>query len=401
MAHLEKFTKAACGHLFKHYERAKEFDPDTGLLEYVQFSNQQIDLSRTHLNYNLAVNQTMRQGEFIRKRCSEVKLHNRANVKVMCSWVITAPKELPKEELQAFFKACYEFMAKRYGEENVISAYVHMDETTPHMHFAFVPVTPDKKKGGYKVSAKEVIDKQELLVFHKELSKHLEKALGHSVGVLNGATAQGNKTIAELKEKSAMERAERAEKQARKSEEDLRSIKAQVETASEGLKDILDKKARAAEIKSLHLFGETVKYDKAMLESTRAIGTEAAEKLRQAIDKEQANAAREQRLKEWSLEIVPLHEQAENSAIAAQTEYDRAKELREKQESFIRGTARKIAEKMTEQRITEMFGDIPDTRGKRLEDFCERLKFADGTNALQAFEKQEQALKARSRGHGR
>ena len=138
-----------------------------------------------------------------------------------------------------------------------------------------------------------------------------------------------------------------------------------------------------------------------MLESTRAIGTEAAEKLRQAIDKEQANAAREQRLKEWSSEIVPLHEQAENSAIAAQTEYDRAKELREKQESFIRGTARKIAEKMTEQRITEMFGDIPDTRGKRLEDFCERLKFADGTNALQAFEKQEQALKARSRGRGR
>ncbi len=119
----------------------------------------------------------------------------------MCSWVITAPKELPKEELHAFFKASYEFMAKRYGEENVISAYVHMDETTPHIHFAFVPVTPDKKKGGYKVSAKEVIDKRELLVFHKELAKHLEKSLGHSVGVLNGATAQGNKTIAELKEK--------------------------------------------------------------------------------------------------------------------------------------------------------------------------------------------------------
>ncbi len=138
-----------------------------------------------------------------------------------------------------------------------------------------------------------------------------------------------------------------------------------------------------------------------MLESTRAIGAEAAEKLRQAIDKEQANAAREQRLNEWSSEIVPLHEQAENSAIAAQAEHDRAKELREKQESYIRGTARKIAEKMMEQRITEMFGDITDTRGKRLEEFCQNLKFSDGTNALQAFEKQEQALKARSRGHGR
>lgn len=397
MAHVMKFTKAACGHMFKHYERAKEFNPETGQLEYVKFANQQINPERTHLNYNLAVHQTMRQGDFIRKRCSEVKLQKRKDVKVMCSWVVTAPKDLPETEQAAFFKAVYDFMVKRYGEENVISAYVHMDETTPHMHFAFVPVTPDKKKGGYKVSAKEVIDKRELLVFHKELAKHLEKVLGHSVGVLNGTTAQGNKSIAELKEKSALERADKAEKEARQSEKKaetakstLLSVNAKVEAAAEELKIILDKKSRASEIKTSHIFGETVSYHKNMLDSTRAIGSEAYDELKRANETLQKAKALEVEVRQKEKEIEQLHRQAADDS-------KRAKVLREQEEQYIIGTAHSIADK----RMEEMFGDISDKRGKRLEEFCERLKFADGTNALQAFEKQEQALKARNHKHGR
>lgn len=398
MANVQKYTKAACGHMFKHYERAKEYDPDTGQLEYVKFANQQIDPQRSHLNYNLAAHQTMRQGDFIRKRCSEVKLQNRKDVNVMCSWVLTAPKDLPKTEQADFFKASYEFMANRYGRENVISAYVHLDETSPHIHFAFIPVTADKKKGGYKVSAKEVITKHELQVFHQELSKHLEKALGHSVGVLNGSTQDGNKTIAELKEKSALERADKAEKAALQSEQkaqaancELLTVNAKVQAAAEELKNILDKKARAAEIKSSLIFGgETVSYHKNMLESTRAIGSEAYNELKKANEILQQAKALEVQNKQKEQEIAPLHRQA-------QGEYERAKELREKEEQYIRGTAQKIADK----RIEEMFGGISDKRGKRLEEFCEHLKFSDGTNALQAFEKEEQALKARSKGRGR
>ena len=209
MAHLAKFTKAACGHMFKHYERAKTLNPETGQAEYIKFANQEINPQRTHLNYNLAVHQTMRQGDFIRKRCSEVKLQNRKDVNVMCSWVLTAPKNLPETEQERFFKASYEFMANRYGKENVVSAYVHLDETTPHIHFSFIPITEDKKKGGFKVSAKEVINRRELQAFHQDLDRYLEKALGHSVDVLNGSTKDGNKSVAELKEKSTLERIEK------------------------------------------------------------------------------------------------------------------------------------------------------------------------------------------------
>lgn len=98
-------------------------------------------------------------------------------------------------------------MANRYGKENVVSAYVHLDKTAPHIHFSFIPITKDKKKGGLKVSAKEVINKRELQVFHQDLDRYLEKALGHSADVLNGSTKDGNKTAAELKEKTFREKA--------------------------------------------------------------------------------------------------------------------------------------------------------------------------------------------------
>lgn len=397
MAHLAKFTKAACGHMFKHYERAKGFNPDTGQVEYIKFANQEINSQRTHLNYNLAVHQTMRQGDFIRKRCSEVKLQNRKDVNVMCCWVLTAPKNLPEAERADFFKASYDFMANRYGEENVISAYVHLDETTPHIHFAFIPISEDKKKGGYKVSAKEVITKHELQAFHQELSKHLEKVLGHSVGVLNGATKYGNRSISELKEKSALERVEKAEIEACQSEKkaqaarcELLSVNAKVEAATEELKIILDKKSRASEIKVSHIFGETVSYHKNMLESTRSIGSEAYNELKKANELFQQVKALEIQNKQKEQELAPLYRQAQEDCQCA-------KELRENEERYIEETAQSIADK----RIEEMFEKISDKRGIRLEKFCERLKFSDGTNALQAFEKQEQALKARNHKHSK
>ena len=80
-----------------------------------------------------------------------------------------------------------------------------MDEVTPHMHFAFVPVTQDRKRGGYKVSAKEVITRRDLQTFHSDLSKYLEQQLGFPVNVLNEATKEGNRCIEQLKRQSATE----------------------------------------------------------------------------------------------------------------------------------------------------------------------------------------------------
>lgn len=210
MAHCKKMDKATCGHMFKHYERAKD---EQG--KYVKFGNENIDISRSYLNYNLAPARES-QGNFIRKRCNEVKCQNRKDVNVMCSWIVTVPKDLPEQEHSLFFKSSYEFLSDRYGKENVVSAYVHMDELTPHIHFAFVPIVYEQKHKRYKVSAKEAIDLKELKVFHGELSAHLEHALKHPVSILNEATMEGNKSIDELKRMSAVERLVEARSEASK-----------------------------------------------------------------------------------------------------------------------------------------------------------------------------------------
>ena len=191
--HVAKYNKSATGHMCAHYERRKD---DRG--EYIKFGNQNIDLSRTHLNYNLAPEHD--QIEFIQQRTSEVKCQKRADVNVMCDWVVTAPEGLDRGHLKDFFKASYDFFEKRYGRENVISSYVHMDETTPHMHFAFVPVVFDKKKEIYKVSAKQLITKTELKRMHPDLTRHLkeEYSWGRNLKILNGATINGNRTVVEL-----------------------------------------------------------------------------------------------------------------------------------------------------------------------------------------------------------
>lgn len=189
-----KFNKISCGHMTSHFDRSAK-----------NISNENINESKTNLNYNLA-DQSMQQIDFINKRCSEVKCQNRKDVNVMCSWVVTAPKDLSENELEPFFKATYEFLEKKYKKENVISAYVHMDEVTPHLHFAFVPVVKSLKKGKEieKVSAKELINRQELKLFHGALEKHIELSLGHEVNLLNQATKEGNKSIELLKRESAI-----------------------------------------------------------------------------------------------------------------------------------------------------------------------------------------------------
>lgn len=191
MAHLEKYTAAAAGHMFAHYDRSHSS------------STSNIDESRTHLNYNLAEkDQPLSCLDFLHKRMSEIKVLKRANVNVMCDWVVTAPENLTEEELPVFFDECYKFLNARYGKENVISAPVHMDETSPHLHYNFVPVVKDKKKEIFKLSAKECITRKDLSTFHTDLTKHMTAVFGRDIGILNGATVGGNKTIKQLKQTS-------------------------------------------------------------------------------------------------------------------------------------------------------------------------------------------------------
>jgi len=186
----EKFTRNQSGNILVHCDRS---DPNR------TYKNQEIDHSKTYLNYNLAPeHKGMTDYEFMKKRCEEFKILKRKDVNWLVSWVITIPADYIGNKA-LFFREVYNFMENRYGKDNVVSAYVHLDETNPHMHFCFVPVIFDKKKQEFKVNAKQCINKVELKQIHPEIQEYLENKLQTKVNILNGATAEGNKTIEQLK----------------------------------------------------------------------------------------------------------------------------------------------------------------------------------------------------------
>ena len=291
MANYAKYTKPAMGHMLKHYERAKD---DQG--EYLKFGNQEIDLERTGQNYNLAPKRDKSQLDFIHERLDEVHHLKRADVNVMCTWVVTAPKDLTKEQEEDFFKETYSFLKDKYKEENIVSAYVHMDETTPHMHFCFMPVVFDQKKQRNKLSAKECVTRNDLQHFHEELQQHLDEK-GISCNVLNEATREGNKAIKELKQGMAQETLKNVHTAIEKGQDELLSIEANKSALKRQIRALNDfkniqgevlTKKQVKDIKTENIFldGDRVKIKKSDLENlqkTALIGEQANDILGKAL----------------------------------------------------------------------------------------------------------------------
>lgn len=163
--HYDKFKTAGVQGVFRHCERyAKDG-------HYINFSNENIDTSRTHLNYDLGPGGN--QYQRMKERLSQLSYRKQKNNTVLCGWVLTAPKGLEGEELERFFKRSYKFMEALYGKENVVSCYVHMDEGRPHMHFLWVPGTQEKK-----LSASTVTDRKVLSKIHDDLQKEIDREFG-------------------------------------------------------------------------------------------------------------------------------------------------------------------------------------------------------------------------------
>lgn len=188
MAHMQKFAKAAVYGLAVHNERRKG----------CELSNKDIDLNRTHLNYNLASTiQPLPADKFVSQRVDEVHHLKRKDVIQMVDWIVTLPKNVPTEEEKRFFEHTFKFISSRYGEQNIVSGWVHNDESTPHIHISFVPVIV--KDGMEKLDCKSIMTKKELKSFHSDLEDYLTQELGYRPEIQNGATINGNRSIKELK----------------------------------------------------------------------------------------------------------------------------------------------------------------------------------------------------------
>jgi len=94
----------------------------------------------------------------------------RDSIKLIDTLVTATPEFFKKYSARKFFELATEFLTSEVGQQNILSAVVHLGEPTPHMHFCFVPLTQDGR-----LSAKEIIGNRQKLVewqdkFYKKLS---------------------------------------------------------------------------------------------------------------------------------------------------------------------------------------------------------------------------------------
>ena len=76
-----------------------------------------------------------------------------------------------RAEIRVFFEEALHFLEQHQSKETIISAVVHMDEKTPHMHLCFVPLTEDGR-----LSAKDIMgNKKKLTWWQDEFWEHMVK----------------------------------------------------------------------------------------------------------------------------------------------------------------------------------------------------------------------------------
>lgn len=192
---VQKMTAGSVAGIEIHDLRKKE----------ISHTNPDIDYNRSVLNYDLHEHPPGLDGlsyrSLVNERIGELQLSKavRKDAIVMAQVLVTSDSfffnnlqyhdatrnfdsELMRvsgnqDSIRKFFEDSYHFMCDRYGKENVISATVHMDERTPHMHFNFVPVTKDGR-----LSAKDIFTKisltEQQTAFHENVGAKWELLRG-------------------------------------------------------------------------------------------------------------------------------------------------------------------------------------------------------------------------------
>lgn len=147
-----------------HNERTKE--------KYA--SNPDIDPTRTHLNFHLIKPERKYRAES-EKQIAEAGCRTRSDSVRVVEALITATPEFFKgkkrAEIKEFFNEALEFIKQNQAPETIISAVVHLDEKSPHMHLCFVPLTEDKR-----LCAKEILgNKKKLTQWQDKYWEHMVK----------------------------------------------------------------------------------------------------------------------------------------------------------------------------------------------------------------------------------
>ena len=132
-----KYKGPEISNIEAHNERTKE--------KYA--SNPDVDTSRSKDNFHIIQPtdkyRAMSEALIKQYECPRVRSDS---VRIVETLITASPeffKGKKKSEIRGFFEHAVDFLKQELGEDRLISAVVHMDEKTPHMHVSFVPITQD------------------------------------------------------------------------------------------------------------------------------------------------------------------------------------------------------------------------------------------------------------------
>ena len=158
----KKYKGPAISPIEAHNERTKK--------QYA--SNPDIDTSRSRYNFHLVQPQGKYRAEADRQITAANCRVRKDSVRVVEALVTASPeffKGKSRSEIKAYFEYALEFLKGKQDSQTFISAVVHMDEKTPHLHLCFVPLTSDGR-----LSAKEIIgNKKKLVKWQDEFWEHM------------------------------------------------------------------------------------------------------------------------------------------------------------------------------------------------------------------------------------
>lgn len=183
--------------------------------------NNRVQPDMNFLNVDLIQSNNWMQD--IQAKIDRAGVKMRSNSVVALDAIYTASGEFFKgksnEECNQYFQDCLEFHQRKFG--HVISAIVHYDETTPHMHILSVPLTQDGR-----LSAREIIGNRTKM---SQMQTAFYEQVGRDYGLARGIHMDGQEKKEHI---SAQEHELREIKQEiAKGKEELEAIEHSKETA--------------------------------------------------------------------------------------------------------------------------------------------------------------------------
>ena len=159
-----KYKGPEIGNIEAHNERTKE--------KYA--SNPDVDTSRSKYNFHLVKPPGKYRAESERQIAAAGCRTRKDSIRMIETLFTASPeffKGRKKAEVNAYFQEAVNFIREHQDPKTIISAVVHMDEKTPHMHLCFVPLTEDKR-----LSAKEIVgNKKKLTQWQDRFWEHMVK----------------------------------------------------------------------------------------------------------------------------------------------------------------------------------------------------------------------------------